>query len=855
MSLKVYNRKRDFDRSPEPRGDSRASGERLYVVQKHDASRLHYDFRLQIGGALVSWAVPKGPSLDPAQKRLAVHVEDHPLEYGAFEAVIPKGQYGGGTVMLWDRGEWEPNTPDPEKAIKGGKLSFTLRGERLRGGWTLTRMRSKAGDEKDNWLLIKADDEFAHRGDGDAAIVREVASVATGRDMDEIAAGGTPSRARKPTASGTEELGDLTQESISGTPGVVLRRIPRAIKPQLCKLVDTAPRGKEWIHEMKFDGYRIVAMKSSSGVRLLTRSGKDWTRKFSALAERIESLPLSRLIIDGELTILSESGVTSFQRLQNAIKDRSFNNLVYYAFDLIYAEGYDLTQVSLITRKELLHRLVPSMDEGLVRYSDHVDGGGEAVYDHACELGLEGIISKRKDAAYQQRRSTDWLKLKCTKGQEFVILGWTPPAGSRKHFGSLLLGVHDRDGALVYVGKVGSGFTSESLGGIKDKLDRLARKTCPADKPASPAERRGARWVTPELVAEVEFSQWTDDGRLRHPVFKGLRADKPAEQVVCEKPLARKDGAVSKTARSNNPRSQRKRTEADSEAVEGVRISNRDRIIAPDIGATKGELAEYYASIAPSIMPFVSGRPLSTVRCPRGRAEKCFFQKHRGDTMREPVGSMEVMEKSGPADYISIDSSPGLVTLVQFGVIELHPWACVQGEPEVPDVLTFDLDPGEGAPFDLVKEGARLVRKRLAERGLTGFLKATGGKGLHVVAPLRRGSSWEEVKAFSKDLARSVAREFPDRYVAVSTKEKRRGKVFIDYLRNGRGSTAVAPFSARARSGLPVAVPLRWDELSRLESASHYNIRTVPMRIARLKSEPWGDFENTRAALPSGPGS
>ncbi len=894
MGLARYNQKRDFRRTPEPAGGGRGSVAkkgtgRAYLIQKHDATRLHYDLRLQVGDVLASWAVPKGPSLDPAHKRLAVHVEDHPLGYGDFEGVIPKGEYGGGTVMLWDRGTWEPEDGvEPTAAIRKGKLSFTIRGEKLSGGWTLTRMKSrKRGDEdKDNWLLIKREDATAAEGDG---LPRDDESIKTGRSMEEIAAGaaarGRGSGAAKGKKNKAGRRGNEAQPEAAviaaGDPsklaGARKGALPRNPKPQLATLVDEAPAGDRWIHEIKFDGYRLLAVKSTAGVRLITRGGKDWASKFAPIAGAVEALPVNTAILDGEAAIVDRRGHTSFQDLQNAVKAQRFEKLVFFVFDLIYLDGYDLSGCGLVERKELLRGLVPRTDRGVLRYSDHVEGSGEKVHSHACELALEGIISKRADARYQGGRSKSWVKVKCSRRQEFVIIGWTPPSGSRKHLGSLLLGSYDGDG-LIYTGKVGTGFNAQTLKDLRGRMDALARKTCAADEPPDRSEARGARWVRPSLVAEVDFTQWTDDGRLRHPSFQGLREDKAAANVRIERPRpveevekpvekqvaeqsepeeddqvkrdgdnggakqARKNAGTHRSGGSGGKKRSAAGASREEQIVAGVRLSSADRVLYPDQGVTKLDLARYYEGIADRILPFIEGRPLSTVRCPSGRTGKCFYQKHIRDSFGDAVKAIAVEEESGEAEYISVDSTAGLVTLVQFGVLEIHPWGSPGDDLEHPDVLVLDMDPGEGASFELVKEGALRGKEAMEAEGLATFLKATGGKGLHVVSPLDGSRGWDEVKALAKKIAAGIAADDPKWFIATASKAKRAGKVYVDYLRNGRGATAIAPYSTRARAGAPVAVPLRWDELSRLESAAQYTVATITRRLAQLKGDPWEGY-------------
>lgn len=818
MGLEAYQRKRDFSSTPEPRGDGKRtkSARPVFVVQKHDASRLHYDLRLEISGALASWAVPKGPSLDPKDKRLAVHVEDHPLEYGDFEGVIPRG-YGAGTVMLWDRGTYEAEG-DAARRVKRGKLSFTLHGEKLRGGFTLTKMRSTK-DDGDNWLLIKHDDEFAD-ADRDV-LVDEPASVKTGRGLKEIAGEAKP----KPRKSKRSE-----------EPGSA--KLPEFIAPQLATLAESAPSGDDWLHEIKYDGYRLIARRSGTKVRLLTRQENDWTDRFKPIAAAIAELAGDTMILDGEACILDSDGHTSFQDLQNAIKARRFDNLVFFLFDLLYLDGRDLRGLPLIERKaELASLLADLPGDGVLRLSDHVAGQGEALFTNACELALEGLISKRADAPYTSGRSRTWLKVKCSRRQEFVIIGWTPPGGSRRHFGSLLLAARDGDDKLIYTGRVGTGFNSASLKDIKKRLDGLARTTCPADEPPTAAESKDAHWVTPELVAEVAFTQWTDDGRLRHPSFQGLREDKPASGVHIDEP--ERVNAVS-TRTSNEP------------TVEGVRISSPDRVVFPDAGITKLELAEYYAAVGERMLPFVKDRPLSTVRCPQGRQKKCFYQKHHTDTFADPVRSIRVTEKEGEADYLAIDSVAGLVALAQYGVIEVHPWGSKKGTLDKPDQITIDLDPGGGVSWDELETAARRVRDMLDGVGLTSYLKITGGKGLHVVAPLKPKADWDQARAFCRAVAETLAGAYPTQYTSTASKAGRGGRIFVDYLRNSQGATSIAPYSARARPGAPVAVPVRWEDLSRIDAANAYTITTLPRRLSRLKGDPWEGYFEATQTLPSG---
>lgn len=838
MALEHYRQKRHFDRTPEPRGGRRHAGGHLFVVQKHAATHLHYDFRLQIDGAMASWAIPKGPSLNPAEKRLAVHVEDHPVEYAEFEGTIPQGEYGAGTVMIWDTGTWKPLDEDPAKALSKGKLSFELEGKKLHGGWTLTRLagRGRAGS-RDNWLLIKHRDRAAAR-DGQ---VDDDHSAATGKTMEEIAGSAEPRR--RASAAAARRTRPAQSERASGTGAVASARgkpMPRLVHPQLCTLVAQPPRGEEWLHETKFDGYRIIAWRRNSELRLLTRTGQDWTERFPAVAEAIRRLDVAQAIIDGEITILGEHGRTHFQQLQNALTSGRNDKLVYFVFDLLYLDGHDLQPLPLIERKGSLRKLLPGRG-GALRFSEHTVGGGSEAFRKACNAGLEGIISKRSDAPYVQKRSGTWLKIKCSLRQEFVVIGWTPPEGAREHLGALLLGAYDPKGRLIYTGRVGTGFTNQSLKELKARLEPLERTRTAADEPPRPDESRGVRWATPKLVAEVEFTEWTDDGRLRHPSFQGLREDKDPRSVGIERP-----GALKADARKHAPASGTKTGES---VVAGIRITHPQRVVFPVPGHTKLDLARYYEKVGERIMRFIAGRPLSTVRCPEGQSGECFFQKHLRRTIPAPVRAIHVRELAGPADYIGVDSVEGLVTLIQFGVIEVHPWGAAEKDLEHPDVLTFDLDPAPDVSFRDVKSAAIAVRDRLTSVGLSAFLKVSGGKGLHVVAPLVPDTPWELVRAFSAHFARTLAASDPARYVATASKAVRPGRVFIDYLRNSRGATSVAPYSVRARSGAPVALPIAWDELSRLTRPDQFSLAVVLRRLSHTRADPWSTFERARRSI------
>lgn len=859
MGLQEYKRKRNFSVTPEPAGKVQETSGNSFVIQKHAATRLHYDFRLEMDGVLKSWAVPKGPSLDPGEKRLAVHVEDHPLEYGDFEGIIPKGQYGGGTVLLWDHGTWHP-IEDAAKGYRKGHLHFRLEGEKLHGGWHLVRLHGQqAGEDKQNWLLFKENDDIAVPGSGDAVVTEYPASVATGRTIEEIAA--DPDRvwqsnreekidkkaAKAPVKAKAKALKSQTASSVepSKIAGARKGRLPGAIEPQLATLVDEAPRGEEWVHELKLDGYRVLCEVKDGKARIWTRNGKDWTNRFTPVAEAVAQLPVRAALLDGEVAVLEPNGTTSFQALQNALSESRDRDLVYFAFDLLHLDGYDLRGATLLDRKEALTGVLSGNTSPTIRFSDHVQGAGEAFYQQACRLSLEGIISKRGDMPYRSGRGKEWLKVKCLKRQEFVVVGFTDPEGSRTGFGALLLGVHDDQGELVFAGKVGTGFNDQVLRDLRKRLDKIERKTPAFANPPRGAEARRSHWVKPELVAEVAFTEWTREGILRHPAFQGLREDKPADEVVREVPES------AGTAKKSAKKGAKKMAAAEKEtAVAGVKLSNPEKVLFPEQGVTKRELALYYERIAGWILPRISDRPLTLVRCPEGRAKQCFYQKHVNEHFPKTVRRIQV-EEEGDEPYGLVDSVEGLISLVQVGVLEMHIWGSTRKDIEKPDYVVFDLDPDEGLPWKRVVEGALHLRDRLDDLGLRSFLKTTGGKGLHVCLPLTRRAGWDEVKAFTKAVSESVVAEDPKRYTSKLPKASRKGKIFIDYLRNGRGATSICAYSTRARPGAPVSTPLSWDEIESGQDVhgDHWNVRNVPERLESLKADPWEEFSKVRQSI------
>jgi bifunctional non-homologous end joining protein LigD len=893
MALQRYREKRNFDITPEPRGRvaPRAHQALSFVIQKHAASHLHYDFRLELNGVLLSWAVPKGPSLDPADKRLAMHVEDHPIEYGSFEGIIPAKQYGGGTVLLWDRGTWIPKG-DPDEGYAKGRLKFELDGEKLKGGWTLIKTHgSKYGGKADKaWLLIKDDDAFAQRG-GDARIVDEAPqSVLSGRSLEDIAEqrehvwhsnksvaqnvrGGAVSKASKarekspkakaPTKAKPPIKPAPGKSAISAIAGARAAKMPGSLSPMLATLVDTIPTGDDWLHEIKYDGYRMLSRIDKGAVNVFSRSGKEWTGALRGITGAIGELGLGSAWLDGEVAVIDDEGRTSFQALQNAISDEASRHLVYFVFDLLYLDGFDLRGAALAERKDLLRKLMPETAQR-VRFSADVRGSGDEVFEKACALGLEGTVSKRADSTYRSGvRTRDWVKVKCGRRQEMVIGGFTEPQGSRNGLGALLLGVYEKDGTLRYSGKVGTGFNERTLASLRSKLDPIVQSSSAFANPPRGFEAKGAHWVKPQLVAEIAFTEWTHDGTLRHPSFQGLREDKKATEVVRERPLHEPEKMSAKTtvkrsgtgvgsakragyaATPSSTRAPRGRKESDgdgTDTIAGIKLSHPDKLLYPESRLTKRDLARYYETIADWILPHVQGRPLSLVRCPDGWNGECFYQKHAPKSINPAVDRVLVPESGGEATYMSANSAPALVALVQWGVLELHPWGSRTPRLDRPDRLIFDFDPDDDVAWTELVDAAGVLRTLLRDLGLPAFLKTTGGKGLHVVVPIRATLDWENAKGFTKAIADLMVKTFPDRFIAVMSKSRRKGKIFIDYLRNAEGATAIAPYSLRARKNAPVATPIAWEELTRDVRFDHFNLATVPQRLSVLKSDPWATF-------------
>jgi bifunctional non-homologous end joining protein LigD len=820
LDIETYNRKRDFSKTKEPRGRKLKGKGDSFVVQKHDASRLHWDFRLELDGVLKSWAVPKGPSIDPDEKRLAMRTEDHPLDYGSFEGTIPADEYGGGTVMLWDQGRWIPEPgKDPKKTIEEGHLHFTLEGERMKGEWVMFRLKPRPGEKAEPWMLKKVTDEFADPQNGDALVDNDVTSVTTGRTMAEIAAGEDVWRSKR----GGNKAG-RAKKSAGKAP-------PAFEPPQLATLVDDVPAGSGWLFEYKYDGYRLLLAVGDGLATAWTRHGKDWSDKFKALVKAASKLPAGCLI-DGEAVALDDSGKPSFQLLQSTLKESKGANLVFYAFDLLRDRGKDIRKLPQIERKERLEALLEGVSAPIL-YGDHVVGKGEALFAKICKQGGEGILAKRADAPYRGARTRSWLKVKCIERQEFVIVGWAE-SDKRMGFRSLLLGAREHR-KLTYVGKVGTGFSGKLIEELMDKMRPLETDKPPVDVPR--AERRGAHFIEPRLVAEIAFAEFTNEGILRHPSFVALREDKPASEVVREVPkhLTKKEKAESRP----------------TAASLGITISNPERVIFPEDNLTKGDLADYYAAVEPLIMIDAAERPMTLIRCPQGRAKKCFFQKHDSGSFGPDVKHIPIKEKDGSIeDYLYFDDIKGLLACVQMGTVEFHGWGSKVAKVEYPDRLVFDLDPDVGLDFERVKKAALRLKVLLADLGLRTFPLLSGGKGLHVVAPLDGSKDWLAVKSFAERFSRAIAEAEPDMFTANIRKVERKGRIFLDWLRNQRGATAVMPYSARAREGAPVAAPIGWEELDKYEGGNHFCIRDADELLERAGSKLLAGWGKAKQALP-----
>jgi bifunctional non-homologous end joining protein LigD len=889
VALETYRKKRKFGVTPEPRGRAAGRGGNRYVIQKHAARRLHYDLRLELDGVMKSWAVTRGPSLDPADKRLAVHVEDHPVEYNSFEGTIPEGEYGGGTVMIWDRGSWHPEG-DPHKGYAKGHLVFDLHGEKLHGRWHLVRMRGQPNERHDNWLLIKAKDSEARDAREQDILEEEPRSAVTGRTIEEIAggkgkkrvwhsnrrAGGAADPQPRSQQSFKEELRALRQKGAAdkkpraraprSPPSPAPRQrerkrksgkaqatkpahLPDFIPPSLATLRDKAPNGAAWLHEIKFDGYRIEARLDRGKVTLLTRNRQDWTHRFKPVAAAVASLPAETALLDGELVVEDQKGLSSFSLLQTDLKAGRSDRFVYNVFDLLHLDGRDLTGLPLIERKAELQRLLPAKGDGAIRYVEHFDGDGRAIFEQARKLNFEGIISKLRDAPYRSGRTDNFVKIKAHNEQEFVVAGFSPSAAMPRAIGALTVAFHD-DGELRYAGRVGTGYTRETARDLWGRLDKLRAERPPLAVPKT-ERRKDVIWVKPDVVVEAEYRGITHDGLLRQAAYKGLREDKPVREVVRERPAAAAAAAASrgqavrrsaatKPANDRPPPARAPR----NDTVADVRLTHPDRVYWPDNGVTKKQLAEYYASVWDWLKPHILGRALSLVRAPEGIEGETFFQKHiasniKGSPLRHTVPGKD-------HDVIAVENLGDLIALVQSGALEIHVRGSRLDSLETCDRIVFDLDPGDGVSWEDIVAAARETRERLKELKLESFVKLSGGKGIHVVLPIA-DAGWDTAKNFAQKIAFAMAADDPRLYLAKMTKSLRKGRIFIDYFRNSREATSVAAYSTRARPGAPVSAPVTWAQLTRTTGANEFTVLNLKQR---LRADPWRDVGTVRQRLP-----
>ncbi len=817
MGLQTYQSMRDFKATPEPKGRTRKTGGApVFVIQKHDATRLHYDLRLEMDGVLKSWAVTRGPSLVAGEKRLSVHVEDHPMDYGTFEGTIPAGQYGAGSVIVWDRGHWQA-VGDAKKGYAKGHLEFELAGEKLTGRWHLIRMRGKPSDKRENWLLIKAEDASARDEAAPDILEERPESAKTGLLIEDISG--------KPTRKSSRRKAKPTP---SATP------MPDFIPPMLASLVKSTPADDRWLHEIKFDGYRIQAHVQDGDVRLFTRSGHDWTERFGdPLTGALARLPVKAAILDGEVVVEAAGRSSDFSALQADLSDGNSDLMLYYAFDLLHLDGRNLTTLPLVDRKQQLAMVIGKAADP-IRLSDHLDDKGDIVLRHACRLGLEGIVSKLRDSPYRSGRGSTWVKSKCSARQEFVIGGFVTSTVAANAIGSLVMGVFDK-GKLRPVGRVGTGFSAAVAKRLMTQLAKLETDESPFLPNLSGADRRGVRYVRPELVAEVEFRAWTAEGNLRHAAFRGLREDKPAQEVTGEG-VPPADAKAKDQAPAPAPKRR-------------VKLTHPERVYWPDVGITKADLADYYEAVWSWIAPHVVGRPLALLRCPDGTQGQQFFQKHDWKGMNAAILAVPDPSEPKEAPAIAIADLDGLIALAQSAALEIHPWGSTLADWEHPDRIVIDLDPGEGVDWPDLVAAAQDVRQRLKDAGLAAFAKTSGGKGLHVVAPLKPKADWPTVKTWCRDFARSMATDSPELYVATVTKAKRHGKILVDYLRNQRGATAVAAYSTRARPGALVSAPLTWHELADGARPEDFSVKSMPQRLTELDDDPWEGFNAAARVL------
>ncbi|SDE29003.1 DNA ligase D [Paraburkholderia lycopersici] len=883
--LEVYEQKRRFDETPEPRGRATRrsvrprDGEGSFVIQRHDARRLHYDFRLELDGTLKSWAIPKGPSLDPSVKRLAVHVEDHPIEYGTFEGRIPEGSYGAGTVAIWDHGVWRP-----EGGLRGaregyaqGKLKFTLEGERLHGGWTLVRSPMHDG-KQESWLLIKqrddeaaAEDEFRVVEDepgapkkraraANGAAKREGGTMA-GRAVPQPDAGAKREKAAPSARSASSANAGRTgtrKTTASALEGAVRAPLPETLAPELATPADAPPHGDNWLYELKFDGYRVLARidrgaRGKNDVRIFTRTGNDWTAKFPRQVEALRALEVESAWLDGEAVVLDEAGVPDFQTLQNAFDAGRADAITFWLFDLPWLDGMDLREVPLEARREKLSALLAGKPQDALRFSEAFEGEPQALLEAACEANLEGLVAKRRDSRYTSTRSAAWLKLRCARRQEFVIGGYTEPQGRREGFGALLIGVYDEHGALQYAGKVGTGFDAMRLEAVGAELRSRECERPPFAAVPAGERRAPVHWVRPELVAEVRFKTWTSAGVVRQASFAGLRRDKSAKDVVREaqSPPVRKPASerAAHTAQSATKTARNTRRAPRGEAeVAGIRITHPERVIDAQSGLRKIDLVEYFEAVSPWLLPHVQQRPVALVRAPKGVGGELFFQKH-ASRLAVPHATQHAGLDPGHAPLLTLDSAAALVGAAQMDTIELHTWNALATDIEKPDRIVFDLDPDPSLAWERMLEAAQLTRELLDALGLRAWCKTSGGKGLHLVVPLARHAGWVEAKDFARAVASHMAATLPDRFSAKMGAQNRKGRIFVDYLRNNRGASTAAAYAPRARPGLGVSVPVAWDELHTLTGGDQWNVVNVRERLEALRTDPWREYGKARQRI------
>jgi len=861
--LARYRSMRNFSMTAEPSGASSKKRKKEdglpFCVQKHAASHLHYDFRLGWNGVLKSWAVAKGPSYVVADKRLAVQVEDHPIEYGGFEGIIPTGQYGGGTVMLWDQGTWapQPGHTDVDAGLRDGSLKLVLHGTKLKGKWALIRMGGKwAKEKKPNWLLIKEHDDLERRPDEPSITEEEQNSVVTGRTMVEIAHNEDHVWNSKDTAKGgkawfrQEKNADHTSAKLdleSYLKGLPRESQPRFVTPELAQLATAPPASAGWLHELKLDGYRMQARKDGSRVQMLTRKGLDWTGRMRGIANEVAKVPVDKMTLDGEVVVLREDGTTSFADLQASMQEDAKNELTYFCFDLLHADGSNTRGLPLRERKEILGEILAQGDGEVVRLSEHVETGGPELLQKACALGAEGIISKRADSTYHSGRGGDWLKMKCLHEQEFVVGGYTLPTSGIHGVGALVLGYY-KDGELLYAGRTGTGFTQKTQKMLRDSLEKLERASNPfASVPADVT--KGVRWVRPEMVVQVRFSAWTADDLIRQSAFLGVREDKSATEVVREVAGAqpREERHRSKASKENvKEQAPMKRTLPEGEHAP-VKLTHPNKVLDAESGLTKQMLADYYWAISQWMLPYLAGRPLSLVRCPDGVGHPCFFQKHVNGALPKGIGSVNIADKKGKVEpYVTLDSAEALAGLAQMGVLEVHPWGSKNDALEEPDRLIFDLDPDEALSWSTVKEAALELRAVLKKKGLESFVKTTGGKGLHVVVPIEPEMEWPAAKEFAHGVVREMEKANPSLYLTKMTKAARKGKIYLDYLRNGREATSVAAYSPRSRAGAAVSMPLSWAELKAERARPVFRAADLDEWKDRLKKDPWKDMPKVK---------